>query len=265
MRSAVLYSFAPAVVALCALSASSCTAGGGDLKSLEARPQPPGNPIANQIAEGKRIANDATLRARGVVVVAVDTYDETMDGKGVGDVFVQDPIQEGAKGTPYSALRLYRPTKAPPDLRLLPGQWVEVVGPFTAFTGPPGSPPFDGGVTSSQVANGALTLVGEGAEPEPVELTYDDVKDPKTAMPYFSRLVRIRNVPIMDAFSVTRPEAPIFTADRNGLKLTSKFFAIHDTKGLDVSKGKKLKSVVGILDFFYTVKLCPRTVADIEP
>lgn len=241
-----------------------CSSGGGDLNGLAVNPQPPGNDIARQNGEGTRLADDATLRARGVVV-AVDTYDETFDGKGVGDVFIQDPKQVGDKGTPYSALRLYRPTKTPPDLQLVPGQWVEIVGPYTAFKGPPGSTPFDAGMFSGQVANGAITLVGEGAEPQPVELSADVLTDPKKALPYFSRLVRIRDVAIVDVFTTTRPEAPIFVSDRNGPKLSSKFFPVHDTKGLDVSKGKKLKSVVGVLDYFYTVKLCPRSIADIEP
>jgi len=253
------------LLCLASVGGLSCSSGGGDLNTLQVNPQPPGNPIAKQNGEGTRLANDSTLRARGVVVVAVDPYDETFDGKGVGDVFVQDPKQDGAKGVPYSALRLYRPSKTPPDLQLVPGQWVEIVGPYTAFTGPPGSTPFDAGMFSGQIANGAITLVGEGAEPTPVELTADELTDPKKALPYFSRLVRVRDVPIMDAFTATRPEAPIFNADRNGPKLSSKFFPVHDTKGLDVSKGKKLKSVVGVLDYFYTVKLCPRSIADIEP
>ena len=247
---------------LAPLVAWGCSSGGGDLNHLEVNPKPPGNPIASQNGEGTRLANDATMIARGVVVVAVDTYDETADGKGVGDVFVQDPVQPGAKGTPYSALRLYRPSKTPPDLALVPGQWVDVKGPFAVFTGPPGSTPFDAGMFSSQIANGSMTLVGEGAEPAPVDLTWDEIKDPKKALPYFSRLVRMKDVPVMDVFSVTRPEAPIYSADKNGLKLTSKFFAVHSMAG--VTKGKTLKSVVGILDYFYTPKLCPRSTADIQ-
>ncbi len=254
------------------LTCAGCSSGGGDLNNLELRPKLLGNPIAKAADPKSRIADGATIRALGVVIIAVDGYDESKDGKGVGDIFVQDPVQTGPNGTPlpkgvpWSGLRLYRPTKNPPDLELVPGQGVDLVGIFAAFAGPPGSSPFDPGVAVPQASSASLTLTYEGPAPQPIELDFADLADEPSAIQYASRLVKLRNVPILKGFiaGAKRPEAQIFSSD-NSIVLSAKFFPIHETDGLNVAAGTTLKSVTGILDYFYNFKLCPRSIADIEP
>lgn len=242
-----------------ALVGLSCSSGGGDYNNIYERPKPLGTPIADQSKPETRLKDGDTIRASGVVVIAIDTYDEN-NGGSVGDIFVQDPVQTGAKGTPWSGLRLYRPTKNPPDLTLAPGQGVDLVGEYQAFAGPPGSP-FSDGILVPQAANAALTLTYEGSPPVPIELTWDDLKDPKTALQYASRLVTVKNVEVVGGFSGSRPEAAIFSPDKV-LTLASKFFPVHEMP--EITPGTTVKQITGVLDYFYSMKLCPRSRADIE-
>lgn len=250
----VVASFAFALAASC-----SDNGGGGDLKWTTPNAKPFGNPIASVTDPKTRIKDGTTFHAQGVVVIAVDNYDETNDGKSIGDIFVQDPVQTGPKGTPWSAIRLYRSTRNPADLQLNPGSGVDFTGDFSAFAGPPSSP-FNPGIIDPEVTNGSLTLTYESEPPEPIDLTFDDLKDPVAALQYVNRLVRIKNVPIIGAFT-TRKEAPI-TAD-GSMTIASRFLSLPDQKA--VTMGATLKSVTGVLDYFYSYKLCPRSPADITP
>lgn len=237
-----------------------CSSGGGDLNTLRENPKVLGTPIADQTAPGKRLQDNQRITARGVVIIAVDNYDDNNAGS-IGDIYVQDPVQNGPKGTPWSGLRLYRPTKNPPDLELAPGQGVDLVGNFVAFAGPPGSTPFGDGILVPQASNAALSLTYEGRAPDPVDIEFNDVKDPIAGMQYASRLVRFRNVKLMADFAGSRPEATIYDTSKS-LVLSSKLFPID--KDPAFKNGVVIKSVTGVLDYFYNFKLCPRSRADIE-
>jgi hypothetical protein len=250
----------PALLVLSAGAISCSSGGGGDLQWLTDNPKPIGTPIAKMSDPKTRVKDGTDVHAQGVVVIAVDTYDETNDGKSAGDIFVQDPLQTGPKGTPWSGVRLYRPTKNPPDLELASGQGVDLFGTYVAFAGPPSSP-FDPGILVPEISNGALTLTFEGKAPEPADLTYDDVADPKNGLQYTARLVRFKNVQLFSDVTGKRFEASIFTADKS-VTLTAKFFPIQNDPS--IKNGVVLKSVTGVLDYFYGFKLCPRFPADIE-
>ena len=238
---------------------SACSSGGGDLNHLQENPKPLANPIADIATPAARKPDGTTIHAQGVVVIAVDNYDDNGAGA-VGDIYVQDPVQTGPKGTPWSGLRLYRPSKNPPDLELAAGQGVDLVGEFVAFLGPPSSP-FRDGVPVPQVSNASLTLTYEAAPPQPVDIGPEDLADPAKGMEYASRLVRMRNVVLMTDFTGSRPEAQIF--DTSGkLVLGAKLFPLHKDETL--KKGVTVKSITGVLDYFYNFKLCPRSIADIE-
>jgi hypothetical protein len=250
----------PVLFAFAVLSVSACSSGGGDLNNLVEKPKPLGNPIAKQAAPESRLPDGQTIRAQGVIVVAVDNYDDNGLGA-VGDIYVQDPVQTGAKGTPWSGLRLYRPTKNPPDLELAPGQGVDLVGEFVAFPGPNGSTPFGDGILVPQASNASLTLTYEAKPPEPIDITPADIADPVTGMQYASRLVRMHDVVLTADFAGARPEAKIYdTAGKT--VLSAKLYPVH--KDATIKSGVTLKSVTGVLDYFYNFKLCPRSAADIE-
>jgi hypothetical protein len=244
---------------------SACSSGGGDLNALVEKPKPLGQPIADQVAPDRRLPDGQTLSAQGVVVIAIDGYDETKNGRSIGDIYVQDPVQNGPKGTPWSGLKLYRPAKNPPEMDLVPGQGVNLSGEFVAITGVTSAAtgtfsPFNEGLVLVELVTPSVTLAFEGRPPEPIELTYGDVLDPYIAQQYQNRLVRFRNVTLTSDFTGVRFEA---TTD-GPFKMASKFFPVHETTSLSPTSGTTYKSVTGVFDFFFDYKLCPRSVDDIE-
>lgn len=235
--------------------------GNGDLDHLAPNPKPFGTPIAQQTDPAHRLPNGAPFVADGVVVVAVDSYDETQDGKSIGNVYVQDPVQP----TPWSGLTLFRPTPNPPDLALTPGQGVDVAGPFDAFTGPSTSPPFPSGIILPEVKSGSISMSYEGEAPAPVDVTIDDFTDTNKAMQYVGRLVRMQNIQV-GAFQGSRQQAYINgPSGPSNVQLAGQLMPLAPYAGGPLKGGQTLKSVVGVLNYFYTpFQLCPRTSADIE-
>jgi hypothetical protein len=106
----------------------------------------------------------------------------------------------------------------------------------------------------------AVTLTFEGRAPTPIDLTYDDVRDPVAAQKYQSRLVRFKNVKLTSDFTGKRFEAKTDAP----FGMAAKFFPIHEDPALNAKAGTTFKSVTGIFDFFYSYKLCPRSAADVE-
>jgi hypothetical protein len=244
--------------ALLLLVGSGCgSQGHGDLDHLDANPKSFGTPIAQGNDPAHRLPSGATMRAKGVVVVAVDTYDETQDGKSIGNVYVEDPVQP----TPWSGMTLYQVTLNPPDLALNPGQGVDLVGPYQPFAGPASSP-FSNGIMLPEVVKGSLTLSYEGESPKPVDITMADVADPVKAMKYVGMLVRLQNVTVGAYATGKRQQAPI--NGNSNFVLAGQFMPIQPDYGGTVAANTTLKSVTGLMNYFYSHALCPRSSADIE-
>lgn len=229
----------------------------GDLDDLVPTPKQLGTPIADQNDPAHRIPSGSKIVAKGVVVVAVDTYDETSDGKSIGNVYVQDPVQP----TPWSGMTLYRVALSPPDLALNPGQGVDLAGPYEPFAGPATSP-FSNGLMLPEVVQGTIALSYESSSPAPVPVTLAELNDPVGAMKYVGMLVKLTDVTVGTYATGKRQQAPI-NGSKN-LNLAGQLMPIQPGSGGTVAEGDKLKSVTGLLNFFYSYSLCPRTSADIE-
>ncbi len=244
--------------ALLVLIAAGCgSQGNGDLDHLTANPKSFGTPIAQGNDPAHRLPSGASLVAKGVVVVAVDTYDETQDGKSIGNVYVQDPVQP----TPWSGMTLYQVSLNPPDLALNPGQGVDLVGPYQPFAGP-ASGVFPNGIMLPEVVKGSLTLSYEGESPVPVDITMADVADPVAAMKYVGMLVRLKTVTVGTYAAGKRQQAPI--NGNSNFNIQGQFMPIQPDFGGTVAAGTTLKSVTGLMNYFYSLNLCPRSSADIE-
>ncbi|GAC1365604.1 MAG: hypothetical protein NVSMB47_16930 [Polyangiales bacterium] len=267
----------PLAVAVVACSSS----GGGDVDHFKQTPTALGTPIADANdpahplaklcglgcppADGTCPKSCPTLDARGVVVVAVDRFDETGDGKSIGNVYLQDPVQSAGRGTPFSGITVFQAQLIPNDLSLQPGDGVDATGPYQPFPGP-ASGAF--AVPLPELVKPSVKLSYEGRSPDPIDVTLDDFADVPKGMAWVGRLVRLKNVTISGPFDAKRHEAAIDgSAATSGAKLTlaSQLFLIDDPKGLNAAQGKTYASVTGVLNFFYSFKLCPRTSDDVTP
>jgi hypothetical protein len=249
-------SFASVVAALAILGSGCSSGGGGDLDHVSPHPNTLGTPIAKQNDPATRLPSNATFVAKGVVVIAVDTYDETKDGKSIGNIYVQDPVQP----TPWSGMTLYQVTRIPTDLQVVPGMGVDVIGPYQPFAGP-SSGVFSNGIVLPEIVKGTITQTYEAPSPDPVDITMADIADPVKSMQYVGRLVRMSNVQITGSFDAKRHEAAINSS--TAITLASQLVALDDPMGINLTMGTTLKSVTGVMNYFYTLKLCPRNADDI--
>ncbi len=273
----------PALFALGLLAFAACSSkdGGGDLDNLEPHTTFKANPIAEMNDPAKQIYCEGkcptgvpcqkqcpALSARGVVVVGVDNFDERGDGSAIGNIYVQDAVQTGPKGTAYSGLTLFRSQKVPSTLAVVVGMGVDVGGKYQPFPGPKND--FPPGVVLPEVDNGAISQAFEGYPPVPIEITLAELgttKDYKPGMAYVGRLVTIKNVTLSSSFDPKYKEAAMDgTSSTSGslINIASQLFDLQNPAGPAAKSGTKYKSVTGVLNYFYNFKLCPRTAADLE-
>ncbi|GAC1591934.1 MAG: hypothetical protein NVS3B20_17750 [Polyangiales bacterium] len=247
---------APLATALCCAFACS-SGGGGDLDHIKHQKSALGTPIAAANNPASPLSPNTPIDGRGVVVVAVDSYDETGDGKNIGNIYVQDPIQP----TDWSGLVLFSAIRNPINLTLAPGAGVDIAGPYQPFKGP-ASGAFPDGIAIPEMVKGGISLSYEGRDPTPVDVTLEQFKVAKDAMKFVARLVRITDVTVTADFGSKRAhEAPI-VADQS-VVIAAQLFAVDDP-AVDIKAGTKLASVTGVMNSFYSFKLCPRSPADIQ-
>ena len=103
--------------------------------ACSAKGDPPQDVNPNPLGDGMRLRDvqDPTkghagqnVKVTSVVVTAIDNFDETRNGKSRGTIFVQDADVAG----PYSGISMYSPTFVPANLRLAPGDVINLNGQY---------------------------------------------------------------------------------------------------------------------------------------
>lgn len=194
---------------------------------------------------------DTQVRVTNLVVTAVDRFDE--DGGGhTGTLFVQE-----IGGGPYSGIQMFRPTIQPASEYLLPGDVVEVGGTYTEFElgqiNPDGADPL--GRTVSQITDGIARKTGEWISPEAqvVENAADTQDDPE-AEKWEGVLVEIHDV-----------EATTVRDSRGAFEVTGGALVDDDNYGFPgVAVETAFSRIAGVVTYFYTYKLLPRSSLDVE-
>ena len=266
---------------LAAVFLGACDGGDGDQ---------PSKPAANQLGTCGRLAKtikpatwldpednfsdscsaippDRTVCLSGLTVVAIDTFDETGDGKSSGNYYVADTSTDPK---PYSGVTLYRPSFSPPDLRLAEGDVVDFLGTFMEFNGP--STFKFGYCRTLPELSGALTFrFDNNQELKAKEIPIEDLKSYETARPYLGTLVKIVNVTLDNngasgsggRFSSGLAVGAI--ADVADVpRVTNELF---DMKGLGpaMPPGATFTSITGVVTYFGGFHISPRSAADFEP
>lgn len=265
---------------LAATFLGACDGGDGD---------PPSKPLANQLGSCGRLAKtikpatwvdpkdslndtcaaaippDRSVCLSGLTVVAIDTFDETGDGKSSGNYYVEDTA---ADLPPYAGVTIYRPSFSPPDLRLAEGDVVDFLGSFQEFAGPSG--PFGFCHTLPELS-GALSFRFDNNHPLlPKVIPLEDLKSYETGRPHLGTLVKILNVQL-------GPDGPSSSSGRYSAKLEVGAIQnvadvpavtneLYDLKGQGpmLTGGASFKSITGVVTFFYGFHIAPRSAADFE-
>jgi hypothetical protein len=213
----------------------------------------------------------------GVSVVAVDQFDETQDGKSIGNIYVEDLAQRESDGTlkncaditcPYSGMTLYGSAFSPPDLTVAAGDVVDIHGRYDAFAGPTSSP-FDSGEILPEISGGTVSLRFEYTPAAPVTIDIHDLTSYATGRKWIGMLVKIDNAKLADTASPspgTRLSVPLNVGGGVKVKdvpsLSNSLFDLGSS-GLPLNQGQVYKSIVGVVEWFYNFTLCPRSAADL--
>jgi hypothetical protein len=206
-----------------------------------------------------------TVTVSSVVVTAVDTFDETANGKSAGTIFVQDVDQSA----PYAGVSLYSPTFIPGNLRLAPGDVINMTGQYVEETTIGTTVTFPAGTFLPQMSKPQVTQAFETQVPTPVLIQLTDLDDfVSTGRQWVGMLVTIQNVtPGTLANNKGRVTAPL-DGVTDGPEINNELFDLQTWTGSNTSNsfppGTTFKSITGVVDFFYNLFICPRSMADLQ-
>jgi len=215
----------------------------------------------NEESLGCDAPSDRYVCVSGATLVALDRYDET-GGGATGNYYIQDTLKAPV---PYSGMTVYAPSFSPPDLRVAPGDVVDMAGSLTEFLGP-SSGRFGQCRTLPEIS-GAMSLRFEGGEVIPATIKLSELYTYEAARKYLGMLVRLEGVaiggdPTMSSGRYSAPLAvdmEILAADQP--KLSNELFPLQDLK---LTAGKSFKAVTGVVTYFYGFKVAPRSAEDLE-
>jgi hypothetical protein len=263
-----------AFLASLASCASCATTAGGDPPSNEGAPPPGGKDkrikdVGDPGADRHKDYLSGPVAISGAIVVAVDKFDETANGKSTGTIYVQDL---GSKD-PFSGITLFAPTFSPGNLAVGPGDVLDLNGQYTEASTIGSTVTFAPGSVLPQISKPVATFRYETAVPEPVDIDVNDLADFIKGRRWMGMLVRVKDITLAsDAASTAtsngRVSANLFAGSSGACtapfpkvpQLTNDLF---DVEALGLKSGTKLASVTGVVGFFCNIHLAPRTPADI--
>jgi hypothetical protein len=240
----------------------------------------PPNPLGN----GKRLsevtdparedhpAHGSTVKVSAVVVTAVDTFDET--GRGArGTIYVQDLSSQ----KPYSGISLFSPTFVPGDLRVAPGDVLDLEGEYQENASV-GTAKFDAGELLVQLSRPIGVFRYEYKAPEPVVIDANDLLTYANGRKWMGMLVTVQNVTLgaelytdnagrvgaaCPPAGVDGPCSGSFVGDPMNRKGPTISNELYPLKQGDFKQGQRFKSITGLVTYFFKFHLAPRSPADL--
>lgn len=205
--------------------------------------------------------NDETVYVTGVSVVTVDNFDETGDGKSRGTIYIQDANSK----EPYSGIGLYAPSFVPADLKVAPGDVMDFLGPYQQNSNI-GAAIFAEGQFLVQLARPIGTYRFDGPPPVPTEIDVNDLVDYKTGSKWVGMLVTAKNVQMQaEPYSKGGRTTVCIGGSCESIKSNPPQISneLFDLKPEMVPYGKTFASVTGVVTFFFSLKIAPRSAADL--
>jgi hypothetical protein len=250
----------------------SCQSEKGDPHSPEVEPQPEGKDyrireIADPASPAKA-AHKTPVQVSGAVVVAVDKFDETRNGRSAGTIYVADLGSQ----EPYSGISLFNPSFIPGNLRVGAGDALDLRGEFQENQDLPIL--FAPGAFLVQLANAIGTFRFEAQLPPPVELeSVEELADYAKGRKWLNMLVTVKNVTLDgDPFgSSGRQSFNLMPETSEGQvkceapfpKVPTLTNELMDLEPLQLKKDTVIKSLTGVVTFFCNLHIAPRSAADI--
>jgi hypothetical protein len=264
----------------CLFALAACSSQTGDPPTANGVPNAGGKDlrirdITDPSLPGHAERVSTTQAVSGAVVIAVDTFDETHDGKGIGAIYVQDI--GATKETPYAGINLFAPSFNPGNLRVSPGDVLDMRGQYQENTRIPSTPPiiFAPGAVLSQLAQPISTFRYETRIPDPIDIDLADLTDFTKGRRWLGMLVRVKDVTAArDTFVATSGRASIdlqplaqgasTACDGPFPKPAQLVNDLLNLEPFNLKQGSKIKSITGVVGFFCSIKIAPRSQADIQ-
>jgi hypothetical protein len=214
----------------------------------------------------------------GATVLALDSFDETGNGKSTGTIYLQDL---GSK-EPFSGTSLFSPSFVPGNLKVGAGDVLDLVGQYqennVIGNCANSCAQFAPGAVLAQLSRPTATFRFElNAPVEPVEIDVNDLSDWSTGQKWINMLVRVKNVTLEDDVNAGAENGGRLSARLNRAgdpaaqkcqdpfpkppTLTNELF---DAKTLNLTKGEKIASLTGVVVFFCNLHIAPRSAADVK-
>jgi hypothetical protein len=251
------------------LGLTGCGSRAGDPPSSGVTPNPLGSGLRiRDVADPTRSdhpANNAHVVVTGASYLWVDTFDETHDGKSKGTVFMQDV----GSNLPYSGMSVYSPTFNPANLKPSPGDVLDLDGTYqendhigsAIFTAPDVLP---------QLSKPIVTPRFEYVAPSPTTIDPNDLNDYAKGRQWMWMLVTLQNVTFPDGLvddGNGRDTVHVSSsAAKNMVTMSNELFdlaAWNAANGTPIAKGQTVKSITGVVTWFYSYHVAPRSPADI--
>ncbi len=279
---ALLVRYAPAsllALSLVAASTSCSSRDGGDPHSDLGAPAIGGKDmrvreLTDPTLPGHETLPNTTQSVSGLVVVAIDTFDETLDGKNAGGILLQD--LDASKDRPYGGINLFAPSFNPGNLKVSPGDVLDLRGQYQENVGIPSKPPlfFAPGAVLPQLSQPIATFRYETRVPDPIDIDVADLSDFTKGRKWLGMLVRVKNLTAardtydpgngrtsLDLATVSSTDSSCAGPFPKPPQLTND---LMDLRPYGFKTGSKIASVVGVVGFFCNIHLVPRSPADIQ-
>lgn len=214
-----------------------------------------------------KAAHNAQVQVSGAVVVAVDQFDETRNGRSAGTIYVADL---GSK-EPYSGISLFNPSFVPGNLRVGAGDALDLRGQFQENQDIPIK--FAPGAFLVQLSNAIGTFRFDAEVPDPVEIELEELADYAKGSKWLNMLVTVKNVTVHGnpfggggrrSYNLLPQEANgIVACDAPFPKIPTLVNALADLAPLELKDQTVIKSLTGVVTFFCNLQIAPRSVADV--
>lgn len=251
---------------------ASCDSQEGDQPSPSAVPPPAGKDHRiheiRDPASPTKAAHQSQVAVSGAVVIAVDRFDETHNGRSMGTIYVQDL---GSR-EPYSGISLFNPSFIPGNLRVGAGDALDLRGQFQENQDIPFK--FAPGAFLVQLANAVGTFRFDANVPDPVEIELKDLESYDVGSKWLNMLVTVKNVTVEGkpfisgggryAYDLMPPIPTEQTGcDTPFPKVPTLVNALTDLGPVQLAPGTVIKSLTGVVTFFCNLQIAPRSVKDI--
>jgi hypothetical protein len=216
--------------------------------------------------------NCQSARVSSVVESWLDSFDETMDGKSVGTLYIQDV------GTPhpYGGIGVYEPNYVPASLSPLPGDVFDFAGPYQEASNI-GKATFGKGTFLPQLYKPVGTFRYEFEPPAPLLIKATDLYEDSSsktdgnfahARQFLQLLVTINDVVVGAGTPDTTGKRVTYAIQGagggsvvNGPEISNELYNLGRN---DFPAGTHFKSVTGIVTWFFSFHIAPRSVNDLQ-